>query len=133
MTENKYHLAFHKWLTKYKYKLCWASQKEGLQDQFWVSQGDAKFVEPSDDWSWLQMQTAPNPYDSPDVALVYEDDMQFWQRRVLKEKHSPTNFFRGLVDPVIKKSESAVTNFHVPIYEWLGPTHQKYQCWAKYV
>ena len=75
MTENKYHLAFHKWSTKYKYKLCWASQKEGLQDQFWVSQGDAKFVKPSDDWSWLQMQTAPNPYDSPDVALVYEDDM----------------------------------------------------------
>ena len=77
MTENKYHLAFHKWSTKYKYKLCWASQKEGLQDQFWVSQGDAKFVEPSDDWSWLQMQTAPNPYDSPNVALVYEDDMHF--------------------------------------------------------
>ena len=81
MTENKYHLAFHKWSTKYKYKLCWASQKEGLQDQFWVSQGDAKFVEPSDDWSWLQMQTAPNPYDSPDVALVYEDDMQFWRTK----------------------------------------------------
>ena len=71
----------HKWSTKYKYKLCWASQKEGLQDQFWVSQGDAKFVEPSDDWSWLQMQTAPNPYDSPDVALVYEDDMQFWRTK----------------------------------------------------
>ena len=51
MTENKYHLAFHKWSTKYKYKLCWASQKEGLQDQFWVSQGDAKFAESSDDWS----------------------------------------------------------------------------------
>ena len=69
------------WPPKYKYKLCWASQKEGLQDQFWVSQGDAKFVEPSDDWSWLQMQTAPNPYDSPDVALVYEDDMQFWRTK----------------------------------------------------
>ena len=81
MTENKYHLALHQWSTKYKYKLCWASQKEGLQDQFWVSQGDAKFVEPSDDWSWLQMQTAPNPYDSPDVALVYEDDMQFWRTK----------------------------------------------------
>ena len=69
------------------------------------------------------MQTAPNPYDSPDVALVYEDDMQFWrtkqfwQRRALKEEHSPTYFFRGLVDPVINKSKSAVTNFHVPIYE----------------
>ena len=47
MTENKYHLAFHKWSTKYKYKLCRASQKEGLQDQFWVSQGGAKLVDPS--------------------------------------------------------------------------------------
>ena len=29
----------------------------------------------------FQMQTAPNPYDSPDVALVYEDDMQFWRTK----------------------------------------------------
>ena len=79
MTEYKYHLASQKWLnTIYKYKLCWASQKEGLQDQFWVSQGDAKFAESSDDWSQLQMQTASNPYDSPDVTLVYEDEFQFW-------------------------------------------------------
>ena len=27
------------------------SQKKGLQDQFWGSQGDAKFAESSDDWS----------------------------------------------------------------------------------
>ena len=78
MTEYKYHLASQKWLnTIYKYKFCWASQKEGLQDQFWVSQGDAKFAESSDDWSQLQMQTASNPYDSPDVTLVYEDELQF--------------------------------------------------------
>ena len=76
MTKYKYLSVSQKWLnTIYKYKFCWASQMEGLQDQFWVSQGDAKFVEPSDDWSWLQMQTAPNPYDSPNVALVYEDDI----------------------------------------------------------
>ena len=52
MTEYKYHLASQKWSnTIYKYKLCWASQMEGLQDQFWVLQGDAKFGESSDDWS----------------------------------------------------------------------------------
>ena len=52
---------------------------ESLQDQFWVLQGDAKFAESSDDWSKLQMQTASNPYDSPDVTLVYEDELQFWR------------------------------------------------------
>ena len=52
MTEYKYHLASQKWSnTIYKYKFSWASQKEGLQDQFWVSQGDAKFAQSSDDWS----------------------------------------------------------------------------------
>ena len=46
------YLASQKWLnTIYKYKLCWALQKESLQDQFWVSQGDAKFAESSDNWS----------------------------------------------------------------------------------
>ena len=59
-------------------QIFWASQKEGLQDQFWISQGDAKFAESSDDWSKLQVQTASNPYDSPDVTLVFENDMQFW-------------------------------------------------------
>ena len=82
MTEYKYHMASQKWSnTIYKYKLCWASQMEGLQDQFWVLQGDAKFGESSDDWSQLQMQTASNPYDSSDVTLVYEDDMQFWRTK----------------------------------------------------
>ena len=38
------------------------------------------------------------------------------------KKNTPHSFFRGLVDSVIRK----VTNFHVP-------THQKYQCSAKYV
>ena len=52
MTEYKYHLDPQKWSnTLYKYKLCWASQMEGLQDQFWVLQGNAKFGESSDDWS----------------------------------------------------------------------------------
>ena len=80
MTEYKYHSASQKWLnTIYKYKFCRASQQEGLQDQFWVSQGDAKFTESSDDWSQLKMQTDSNPYDSPDVTLVYEDELQFWR------------------------------------------------------
>ena len=35
----------------------------------------------SDDWIQLQMQTASNPYDSPDVTLVYEDDMQIWHTK----------------------------------------------------
>ena len=49
MTEYKYHLASQKWLnTIYEYKLYWASQKESLQGQFWVSQGDAKFAQSSD-------------------------------------------------------------------------------------
>ena len=62
MTEYKYHLASQKWLnTIYKYKLCWASQKESPQDHFWVSQGDAKFAKSSDNWSYLQMQIASNP------------------------------------------------------------------------
>ena len=52
MTEYKYLSVSQKWLnTIYKYKFCWASQMEGLQDQFWVSQGDAKFAESPDDWS----------------------------------------------------------------------------------
>ena len=52
MTEYKYHLASQKWLnTIHKYKLCWASQKEIVQDQFWVSQGDANFAKSSDNWS----------------------------------------------------------------------------------
>ena len=76
------------------------------------------------------MQTASYPYDSTNVTLVHEDELQFWrtkyfwQHRVLTEEHSPTHFFRGLVYPVIRKVK--VTNFHVP-------THQKYQCSAKYV
>ena len=69
MTEYKYNLASQKWSN---------SNKEGLQDLFWVSQGDAKFAESSDDWSQLQMQTASNPYDSSDMTLVYEDELQFW-------------------------------------------------------
>ena len=52
MTDYKCLSVSQKWLnTIYKYKFCWASQKEGLQDQFWVSQGDAKFAESPDDWS----------------------------------------------------------------------------------
>ena len=78
MTEYKYHSASQKWSNHInKCKFCWASQKESLQDQFWVLQGDARFAESSDDWSQLQMQTASNPYDSPDVTLVYEDELQF--------------------------------------------------------
>ena len=68
-------------MNKFENKFCSASQKEGLQYQFWVSQGDAKFAKSSDDWSQLQMQTASNPYDSSDVTLVYEDDMQFWRTK----------------------------------------------------
>ena len=82
MTEYWYHLASQKWSNSInEYKFCWGSQKEGLQDQFWVSQGDAKFAESSDDWSLLQMQTASNPYELPYVTLVYEDDMQFWSTK----------------------------------------------------
>ena len=52
MTEYEYHSASQKWSNSInKYKFCWASQMEGLQDQFWVSQGDAKFAESPDDWS----------------------------------------------------------------------------------
>ena len=80
MTEYKYHLASQKWSNTI-YKLCWASQMEGLQDQFWVLQGDAKFAKSSDDWSQLQMQTASNPYDSSDVTLVCEDELQFWRTK----------------------------------------------------
>ena len=40
-------------------------------------------------------------------------------------------FFQRISWSGHQKSESAVTNLHVPIYEGLGPTHQKYQCWAK--
>ena len=80
MTEYKYHLASQKWSNSInKCKFCWASQKESLEDLFWVLQGDAKFARSSDDWSQLQMQTASNPYDSPDVTLVYEDELQFWR------------------------------------------------------
>ena len=69
MTEYEYYSATHKWpntntniiqfpkndlilipllfcfpiMTKYKY--------QSLQDQFWVSQGDAEFAESSDNWS----------------------------------------------------------------------------------
>ena len=69
-------------MTKYEYIwICWASKKEGLQDHFWVSQGHVKFAESSDDRSKLQMQKASNPYDSSDVTLVYEDDMQFWRTK----------------------------------------------------
>ena len=50
------------------------------------------------------------------------------QRRTLT--HS---FFHRIGWSSHQKSESAVTNFHVPIYQGLGPTHQKYQCSAKYV
>ena len=50
MTKYKYHSASQKWTnTIYKYKYCWTAQKEGLKDQFWGSQGDAKFAESSDD------------------------------------------------------------------------------------
>ena len=38
-------------MNKFENKFCSASQKEGLQYQFWVSQGDAKFAESSDDCS----------------------------------------------------------------------------------
>ena len=76
MTEYKYHSAPQKWSNSInKCKFCWASQKESLQDQFWVLQGDAKFAESSDDWSQLQMQTASN------VTLVCEDELQFWRTK----------------------------------------------------
>ena len=79
MTEYKYHLASQKWSNSInKCKFCWASQKESLQDQFLVLQGDANS---SDDWNQLQMQRASNPYDSPDVTLVYEDELQFWRTK----------------------------------------------------
>ena len=82
MTKYEYHSASQKWSNSInKCKFCWASQKEDLQDQLWVSQGDAKFTGSSDDWSQLQMQKASNPYDSPDVTLVYEDDMQIWHTK----------------------------------------------------
>ena len=78
MTEYKYHSASQKWSNSInKCKILWVSQKEDLQDQLWLSQGDAKFTGSSDDWSQLQMQKASNPYDSPDVTLVYEDELQF--------------------------------------------------------
>ena len=109
MTEYKYYLASQKWSNSInEYKFCWGSQKAGLQDQFWVSQVDAKFAESSDDWSRLQMQTASYPYDSTDVTLVHEDELQFWrtkyfwQHRVLKEEHSPTHFSE---DWLIQSSE----------------------------
>ena len=109
MTEYKYYLASQKWSNSInEYKFCWGSQKEGLQDQFWVSQVDAKFAESSDDWSRLQMQTASYPYDSSDVTLVHEDELQCWrtkyflQHRVLKEEHSPTHFSE---DWLIQSSE----------------------------
>ena len=81
MTEYKYHSASQKWSNSInKCKFCWASQKESLQDQFWVLQGDARFAKSSDDWSQLQMQTASNPYDSRNmmmmmIYLVYENDI----------------------------------------------------------
>ena len=53
----------------YKNKFRWA------WDQFWGSQSDAKFAESSDDWSQLQIKAASNPFDSPDVTLVYEDEL----------------------------------------------------------
>ena len=82
MTEYKYHSASQKWSNSInKRKFWWASQKVDLQDQLWVPQDDAKFTGSSDDWSQLQMQKASNPYDSPDVTLVYEYDMQFWRTK----------------------------------------------------
>ena len=59
-----------------------------LSDQFWAPKGNAKSTGPTDR-SYLQAETAPNPCDSPDVTLVYEDDLQlsrrtrwYWQHRV---------------------------------------------------
>ena len=78
MTEYKYHSK--KWSNSInKYKFCWASQKEGLKDQFWVSQGDAKFAKSSDDWSQLQMQTASNPYNSPCETQNWSWRPSFWE------------------------------------------------------
>ena len=83
------------------------------------------------------MQTASNPYDSPHVTLAYEYDisyMQFWRTEVVLAAPSTQrrtlihSFFRRISRSGHQKSESAVTNFHVSIYEGLGPTHQKYQC-----
>ena len=52
MTEYKYHLASQKWSNSInKFKFCEVPKKKGLQDQFWVLQGDAKFGESSDDRS----------------------------------------------------------------------------------
>ena len=73
MTEYKYHLASQKWSNSInEYKFCWGSQKEGLQYQFWVSQGDAKFAESSDDWSQLQMQKAQVLKE--ENSLIFSDD-----------------------------------------------------------
>ena len=41
------------------------------------------------------------------------------------------SFLQRIGWPSHQKSKSAVTNFHVPIYQGLGPTHQKYQCSEK--
>ena len=72
ITEQKYHSASQKWSDYInKYKICWASQKEGLQDRFW----DSRWPKPT------IKQPASNPYDSPDVTLVYEDELQFWRTK----------------------------------------------------
>ena len=66
--EYKYHFTSQKSLNSInKYKFCWSSKKEGLQYQFWVSQGfmlNSPSPPMTEGWSQLQMQTASNPYDT---------------------------------------------------------------------
>ena len=48
-----------------------------------------------------------------------------------KKNTHPLIFFRGLVDPVIRKVKVWWQIFICPFIK--GPTHQKYQCSAKYI
>ena len=91
---------------------------------------------------WLKLTTNANSFQS--LWFTICDSGIWWWITVLAHKvilvapniqrrtlnHS---FFQRIGWSGHQKSESAVTNFHVPIYQGLAPTHQKYRCSTKYI
>ena len=86
-------------MNKFENKFCSASQKEGLQYQFWVSQGDAKFAKSSDDWSQLQIQNMTHQIGLWYMRMNYSFGAQrsFGSTEYLKKNTHPLIFSEDLL------------------------------------
>ena len=75
-------------------------------------------------------------FDLPKITeyeYEYYSVTQKWPNTEYSKKNTHPLIFQRIGWSGHLKSESVVTNFHVPIYQGFGPTYQRYQCSAKYL